>query len=170
MTNSPQCLYHCRLLPHGPDLREKRNSVLWLHAQGGSVPGEAVWETCAESLGAGHGRVLVQLPADAVLGTQKILQQQWGSKMFPDATFYLPFSGLLILRTYLNLRSVFQKNVLARSLSLPWVYWKPALKTSINSNIFMMPFYLLFFSTVPNSYFCHLFKPFSAFIKPYSFS
>lgn len=135
-----------------------------------AVPGEAVWGVCAESLGAEHGRMLVQLPADAVLGTQKTLEQLWGSKMFPDAAFYLPFSRLLILRRYLNPHSVFHKNVLARSLSLWWVYWKPALKISINLNIFMMPFYLLSFSTVPSSYFCHFFKLFSAFIKPYSFS
>lgn len=112
----------------------------------------------------------VQLPADAVLGTQKSLEELWGSKMLPDATFYSPFSGLLILRSCLNPHSVFHKNVLARNFSLPWVYWKPASKISINLNIFIMPFYSLSVSTVPSSYFCHFFKPFSAFSKSYSFS
>lgn len=110
----------------------------------------------------------VQLPADAVLGAQRTLEQLWGRKIVPDAIFYLAFSGLLILRSCLNPHSVFHKNGLL--LSLSWIYWKPASKISINLNIFMMPFYSLFFSILPCSYFCHFFKPFSAFSKSYSFS
>lgn len=144
--------------------------MLWLHAQGGAqCQGRWCEEVVQKALELGMGGCS-PAAADAVLGTQKTLEQLWGSKMFPDSTFYLPFSGLLILRSYLNPHYVFHKNVLAWNLSLPGVHWKPASKISLNLNIFMMPFYSLSVSTVPCSYFCHFFKPFHAFSKSYTFS
>lgn len=104
-----------------------------------SVPGQVVWGICAESLGAGHGRMLCSCLQMQSLGHRK----PWSSCREAKCSLMLLFTCHFQACWYLcclNLHSVFHKNVLARNLSLSWVYWKPALKVSINSYIFMKPF------------------------------